>query len=52
MTANGIIDVYPGRPVYISIVNFGKVDVHLPKQQKVGEDENSLAEIVHIEDGR
>lgn len=31
MTAKGIMDTYPGRPFYITIANFGKAEVHLPK---------------------
>lgn len=50
MTAKGIMEVYPGRPCYITIANFGKVGVHLPKQQNVGVSTNESAEIVHIED--
>lgn len=28
VTAKGIVDVYPGRPFYITIANFGNADVH------------------------
>lgn len=30
-----IMDVYPARPSYITITIFGKVDIELPKHQKV-----------------
>lgn len=34
---NRIMGVYTGRPFYITITNFGKVDVQLPSPQKFGE---------------
>lgn len=36
MTAKGIMDIYPGRSFHITVTNFGKIDVHLPKHQNVG----------------
>lgn len=47
MTAEGIMDVHPGRPVYITIASFCKLEVQLPKHQKVGEVLDARVEIVH-----
>lgn len=52
MTDKGIMDVKPGLPLYITIVKFGRVDVHLQKQQKVGEAAKTLVEIFHIKNKR
>lgn len=41
MTAKGIIYFYSGRLINITIENFGKVDVSLPKHQKFGEVANA-----------
>lgn len=46
------MNVYPGRPFYNSIVNFGKVDVNPPKHQEVGEVVSVPREIVHVEGER
>lgn len=37
MTATRIVGVYPGPPTYVKFSNVHKVDVHLPKHQKVVE---------------
>lgn len=44
------MDVSAGRPFYITIVNFGKDDAHLPKYQKVDEATNAPVKIFHIKD--
>lgn len=52
MTAKGIIDVYQGRPFSSSIANFGKVNIHLPKHQSVGEAAEVPVERAHIKNER
>lgn len=52
MKRKRIMDVYPGCSSYITIVKFGKVDVYLPKNQKVGEVLNALSKIAQIKDKR
>lgn len=44
------MDVNPGRPIYITVGNFGKVHVELPEHQKVGKVTKAHQEIAHIED--
>lgn len=46
------MDVFPDRSFYIIKVNFGKVGVHLPKHQNVGEAANAQVMIVQIENVR
>lgn len=52
MTANVIMDVYPGRPFPVAVVNFSKLDLHLLKHRKAGKVANGPDEIVHIKDDR
>lgn len=49
MTAKGTMNVYPGRSSYITIAKFPKVDIHLPKHQKVFGVADAPVEIAHIE---
>lgn len=51
-TARGIMGVYPRRLIYITISNFGKVDVHLQKHQTVGEVTNAPVRMGHIDKER
>lgn len=51
-TAKGITDAYPDRPFYVTIANFSKFDVNLPKRREVGEVANAPIEIVHVNDIR
>lgn len=50
--AKGIMDIKPGRHFFITIANLGKVDLHLPKHQTVGEAAKIPVEIVLITDER
>lgn len=50
--AKGIMEVYPGRPFYITIDSFGMVDVHLLKHQKVEEIANAPKRLVRTKDER
>lgn len=52
MTANGIMDVYPGSTFNITTANPGKVDVNLPEHRIVGEVASPPQEIVHANDIR
>lgn len=49
-TAREKMDIYPGRPFYITVANLGKVNVHLQKHAKVGELANAPFKVVHIID--
>lgn len=48
MKAKGVMDVYRRHPFYIKVASFGKVDVHLPKYQKVGEIADTPVEAAQI----
>lgn len=37
MNAKGVMDVYRGRRLFITIANHGGVDVDLPNHQKLGD---------------
>lgn len=50
MTAKSIMNVHRGRAFQITIANFGKPDVDLPKYHIVDKFKNALQEIAHIED--
>lgn len=52
MTAEYITDVYAGSLSYITIVNLGKVYVHLPKHQNVCDAVKAQVDILHIKDER
>lgn len=47
-TAKGIMDVYLGRSFHTTITNFERVDVHIPKHQKILEVADALIKIFHI----
>lgn len=47
MTGNAIIDCYRGFTPFLTISKFDKVEVNLPKHQKVGAVLNALQKIVH-----
>lgn len=44
------MDVCLGRPLYIVFANFGKVEVYLPKHQKVGEVAYVPIKMVHVKE--
>lgn len=48
MTAKGTLDVYRGHSCYITIANFGMVDLHLQKHQIVDGIAHVPVDIVHI----
>lgn len=48
MTDKSTMDFYSGRPFYIILANFGKVDVTILKHQNVSELASAPQEIVHI----
>lgn len=48
VTAKDITDVFPGRSFYITIANFGELDLDLAEQQKISEVANVPVEIVVI----
>lgn len=50
ITAKKIMDVYQSRPFYITIANFGKIDVHLAKHEKFRRLKDAPDEVVHIKD--
>lgn len=52
MTEKEITDVYPGRSSYITIINFGKVNVHLPENLRVVEVADAPVKVVHIKNER
>lgn len=48
VTPEGIMGIFPGRSFQITIANFGIVDVHLPKHQKISDAVSAQSPIVHI----
>lgn len=50
VTAESNKDVYPGPLFHITIVIFGKSDVHLSKHEKIGKVASTPGEIVRIKD--
>lgn len=48
MTAEGSINVYPSRPVYITFLNFCMIDVYFAKHRNVGDVTNAPVEIPNI----
>lgn len=52
MTEKGILDVYSGHRLYVTIANFGKVEVNVREKQNVGEAVSVPDEIVHIKKDR
>lgn len=50
LTAKGVMDVYQGHISYITIANFGKVDLYVLKRKKVGEVAITSLQLVWIKD--
>lgn len=46
------MDEYSGRPSYITITNFDKVNVRFPRHQKFDDVADASVEIVHVKDDR
>lgn len=52
MIGNGVIYVYPSHSFYVTIANFVKNDVNLPRHQNVDEVVNKPLGVVHIKEER
>lgn len=52
MNSKKTMDVCLGSSFYVTVANFGKVEVHLLKHQNVGEVTNASVELLHIKDER
>lgn len=52
LIAKEVTDMYPRCTFYVTIANFGRVYVHLPKHQETGEVEATTVQIIHIKQDR